>query len=69
MYAYNSVCESSFIAFNSSIYLLNVPDCLDNQFREENIVKESVSYFVQRRNRILRCRIGVAAHQLLMKIH
>ena len=51
------------------IYLLSVPDCLDNQFREENIVKESVSYFVQRRNRILRCRIGVAAHQLLMKIH
>ena len=51
------------------ICLLGVPDRLDNQFREENIVKESVSYFVQRRNRILRCRIGVAAHQLLMKIH
>ena len=51
------------------IYLLRVPDRLDNQFREENIVKESVSYFVQRRNRILRCRIGVAAHQLLMKKH
>ena len=32
------------------IYLLSVPDRLDNQFREENIVKESVSYFVQRRN-------------------
>ena len=59
---------SQIIASILLIYLLSVPDRLDNQFREENIVKESVSYFVQRRNRILRCRIGVAAHQLLMKI-
>ena len=67
MYAYNSVGET--IASILLIYLLSVPDRLYNQFREENIVKESMSYFVQRRNRILRCRIGVAAHQLLMKIH
>ena len=67
MYAYNSVGET--IASILLIYLLSVPDRLYNQFREENIVKESMSYFVQRRNRIFCCRIGVAAHQLLMKIH
>ena len=68
MNTYKSLGESNTRKIVHLICLSILPDCLDNQLWKQNIVKEAVPYFVQRRNRILRCRIGVAAHQLLMKI-